>query len=151
VGSLKVRNARGEMVPLSTMISIRDVTGPAIVNHYNLYPSAELNGNTEPGTSSGQAVTIMEQVARKQLPTGMDFQWTELTLQQILAADVKQNLSDGALPPLLAFPLAVLFVFLVLSAQYESWSLPMAIMLIVPMCLLAAIAGVWLAHMDNNI
>lgn len=151
VGGLKVRNARGEMVPLSTLISIRDVTGPAIVNHYNLYPSAELNGNTEPGTSSGQAITIMEQVGRKELPTGMDFQWTELTLQQILAADVKQNLSDGALPPLLAFPLAVLFVFLVLSAQYESWSLPLSIMLIVPMCLLAAIAGVWLARMDNNI
>ena len=81
----------------------------------------------------------------------MGFEWTELTYQQVLAADFMKNLKEGALPPLLAFPLCVLFVFLVLSAQYESWSLPMAILLIVPMCLLAAITGVWLARLDNNI
>jgi multidrug efflux pump len=151
VGSLKVRNAKGEMVPLSTMITIKNIGGPAIVNHYNLYPSAEINGNTRPGTSSGQAVTLMDGVAGRELPSSMGFEWTELTLQQILAADVARNLAEGALPPALAFPLAVLFVFLVLSAQYESWSLPLAIILIVPMCLLAAITGVWLARLDNNI
>jgi multidrug efflux pump len=151
VGNLKVRNAKGEMVPLSTMIAIQDVSGPAIVNHYNLYPSAEINGSTTAGTSSGQAIALMEQVARRELPSSMGFEWTELTYQQILAANIVQNLSEGALPAVLAFPLAVVFVFLVLSAQYESWSLPMAIILIVPMCLLAAISGVWLARMDNNI
>jgi multidrug efflux pump len=151
VASLKVRNLKGDMVPLGTMITVKDVSGPAIVNHYNSYPSAEVNGNTAPGTSSGQAISLMNQVAKKELPAAMGFEWTELTYQQVIAADFAQNLSDGALPPVLAFPLAVLFVFLVLSAQYESWSLPFAIVLIVPMCLLAAILGVWLAKMDNNI
>jgi multidrug efflux pump len=151
VGSLKVRNGKGEMVPLSTMITIKDISGPAIVNHYNSYPSAEINGSTKPGTSSGQAVSLMDQVARQELPSGMGFEWTELTYQQILAADIAQNFNDGALPAVLAFPLAVLFVFLVLSAQYESWSLPLAIVLVVPMCMLAAILGIWLARLDNNI
>jgi multidrug efflux pump len=151
VGSLKVRNKDGEMVPLSTIITIKDVSGPAVVNHYNSYPSAEVNGNTTPGTSSGQAITLMDQVAKAELPVGMGFEWTELTFQQVIAADFAQNLADGALPAVLAFPLAVLFVFLVLSAQYESWSLPFAIILIVPMCMLAAILGIWLARMDNNI
>jgi multidrug efflux pump len=93
----------------------------------------------------------MERVASRELPSGMGFEWTELTFQQVLAADVVENLKSGALPPVLAFPLAVLFVLLVLAAQYESWSLPLAILLIVPMCLLAAITGVWMAKMDNNI
>jgi multidrug efflux pump subunit AcrB len=93
----------------------------------------------------------MDRVAGKELPAGMGFEWTELTYQQILAADIAQNFNDGALPAVLAFPLAVLFVFLVLSAQYESWSMPLAIVLVVPMCLLAAIVGVWLARLDNNI
>jgi multidrug efflux pump len=93
----------------------------------------------------------MEQLARRELPPGMGFEWTELTYQQVLAADVAENLKSGKLPPVLAFPLAVLFVLLVLAAQYESWSLPFSILLIVPMCLLAAITGVWMAKMDNNI
>jgi len=139
------------MVPLETMITVRDVAGPAIVNHYNSAPSAEVSGNTAPGTSSGQAVALMDQIARQELPMGMDKEWTELTYQQVRAADIAQNLKDGALPPVLAFPLAVVFVFLVLAAQYESWSLPLAIILIVPMCLLAAIGGIWLVGMDNNI
>jgi multidrug efflux pump len=143
VGKLQVRNAAGEMVPLSTMITVKDVTGPAIVNHYNSKPSAEVSGGTAPGVSSGQAVALMEQVARQELPAGMGYQWTELTYQQIEAG--KDLLTK------LVFPLAVVFVFLVLAAQYESWSLPLAIILIVPMCLLAAIAGIWLARMDNNI
>ncbi|MGH7225884.1 MAG: efflux RND transporter permease subunit, partial [Gemmataceae bacterium] len=119
--------------------------------HYNLKPSAEIAGNTAPGIGSGQGIALMEKVARRELPAGMGFEWTELTYQQVLAADVAENLSSGALPPILAFPLAVLFVLLVLSAQYESWSLPLAILLIVPMCLLAAIMGVWMARLDNNI
>ncbi len=151
VGKLKVRNVNGDMVPLSTMISIKDKPGPSIVNHYNLYPSAEISGNTAPGTSSGQGIALMEQLAHRELPLGMGFEWTELTYQQVLAADVAENLKSGALPPMLAFPLAVLFVLLVLAAQYESWSLPLVILLIVPMCLLAAITGVWMAKMDNNI
>ncbi len=143
VGRLQVRNADGDLVPLSTMIAIRDTTGPAIVNHYNMYPSAEINGNLAPGTSSGQAIAMMERLAGQELPRGIKFEWTELTYQQIEAG--KDLLTK------LIFPLAVLFVFLVLAAQYESWSLPLAIILIVPMCLLAAIAGVWLVGLDNNI
>lgn len=143
VGKLRVRNAAGDMVPLETMITVRDVAGPAIVNHYNSKPSAEISGNPAPGFSSGQATSVMEQISRQELPIGMGFEWTELTYQEIEAG--KDILTK------LVFPLAVVFVFLVLAAQYESWSLPMAIILIVPMCLLAAIAGIWIARMDNNI
>jgi multidrug efflux pump len=143
VGKLRVRNAEGDMVPLETMITVRDVAGPAIVNHYNSKPSAEISGNTAPGVSSGQAIGLMEQICKKELPVGMGYEWTELTYQQIEAG--KDLLTK------LVFPLAVVFVFLVLAAQYESWSLPMAIILIVPMCLLAAISGLWLMRMDNNI
>ena len=100
-------------------------TGPPIVNHYNLYPSAELNGATVPGVSSGQAIEIMDGLGSSSLPATMGFAWTELTLQQILASE--------DLLTKLAFPLGVLFVFLVLSPQYESWTLPVAIILIVPM------------------
>lgn len=143
VGKLRVRNSAGDMVPLETMITVRDVAGPAIVNHYNSKPSAEITGGTAPGTSSGQAIALMDEICRQELPTGMGFEWTELTYQQIEAG--KDLLTK------LVFPLAVVFVFLVLAAQYESWSLPLAIILIVPMCLLAAITGIWLAKMDNNI
>ena len=143
VGRLRVRNASGKMVPLETVTTIRNVTGPAIVNHYNSKPSAEISGNTAPGVSSGQAIGLMERISRQELPAGMGSEWTELTFQQIEAG--KDLLTK------LVFPLAVVFVFLVLAAQYESWSLPVAIILIVPMCLLAAIAGIWLAKMDNNI
>jgi multidrug efflux pump len=143
IGRLEVRNASGDRVPLSALLIVHNVTGPAIVNHYNLYPSAEITGNTMAGTSSGQAITIMDALAQKELPRGMAMEWTELTLQQILAG--KDLLTK------LVFPLAVLFVFLTLAAQYESWSLPMAIILIVPMCLFAAITGVWLTGLDNNI
>ncbi|MCC7476692.1 MAG: efflux RND transporter permease subunit [Pirellulales bacterium] len=143
IGNLEVRNAGGQRVPLRTLTTVRYDSGPAIVNHYNLYPSAEINGSTAPGVSSGQAIEIMEGLAATALPSTMGFEWTELTLQQILAS--KDLLTK------LAFPLAVVFVFLVLSAQYESWSLPLSIILIVPMCLLAAITGVWLAALNNDI
>ncbi|HEV2945749.1 MAG TPA: efflux RND transporter permease subunit [Gemmataceae bacterium] len=143
IGNLEVRNGKGDRVPLRSLIKVRYDSGPAVVNHYNLYPSAEINGSTAPGVSSGQAITIMDRLGNTELPSTMGYEWTELTYQQILAS--KDILTK------LAFPLAVVFVLLVLSAQYESWSLPLSIILIVPMCLLAAITGVWLARMDNNI
>ena len=147
IGRLEVRNAAGTMVPLSTLCSIRDTSGAAIVTRYNLYPAADITGGTLPGTSSGEAIELMEFLAapppagRGVLPPGMDIEWTELALQQILAGDTA----------VFVFALGTLFVFLVLAAQYESWSLPLAVILIVPMCLLAAIAGVWIAGLANTI
>jgi multidrug efflux pump len=141
IGQLKVRNRDGAMVPLSTLVSVRDTTGPAIVNRYNMFPSAEIAGGTAPGVSSGQAIALMETLAGTELPTTMSFEWTELTLQQILAGSTA----------VFVFILGAVLVFMVLAGQYESWSLPGAIILIVPMCLLAAIAGVWVVGADNNI
>jgi multidrug efflux pump len=143
LSSLQVRNKFGDMVGLDAFIKDEPNTGPAIVNRYNMFPSAELSGATEPGTSSGDAIRIMNSLKNKALPTGMSFEWTELTFQEIEA-------SKDPLSPWI-FPLSVLFVFLVLSAQYESWSLPFAIILIVPMCILAAYVGIWLVGLDNNI
>jgi multidrug efflux pump len=141
IGQLYTRNNKDQMVPLGTLLDIREINGPDKVMHYNIYPSAEINGNTLPGVSSGQAIQVMEQVAKENLPSQFGFEWTELTLQQILAGNSAVYI----------FPLCVLFVFLVLAAQYESWALPLAIILIVPMCLFAAISGVLLRSMDNNI
>jgi multidrug efflux pump len=140
---VEVRNAEGNRVPMRTLVKVRNTAGPAVVNHYNLYPSAEINGNTAPGVSSGQAVAIVDQFAGDFLPSTMGYDWTELTYQQILAG--KDVLTK------LVFPLAVVFVLLVLAAQYESWSLPVAIILIVPMCMLAALTGVYMMKLDNNI
>ncbi len=141
IGQLKTRNADGEMVPLASVMDVREITGPDKVVRYNLYPAAEINGNTLPGVSTGQAVETMERVADQALPASMGYEWTELTLQQILAGNTAVWI----------FPLCVLFVFLTLAAQYESWSLPLAVILIVPLCLLSAIGGVWLRHYDNNV
>ncbi len=141
IGQLYTRNNKNQMVPLGTLLDIQEINGPDKVMHYNIYPSAEINGNTLPGVSSGQAIQVMEQLAKENLPSQFGFEWTELTLQQILAGNSSVYI----------FPLCVLFVFLVLAAQYESWSLPLAIILIVPMCLFAAISGVSLRSMDNNI
>jgi len=141
IGKLEVRNRDGQMVPLAALLSVRDSAGPAIVNRYNMYPSAEINGNTAPGVSSGQAIAIMDSLGKSELPPGFGFEWTELTLQQILAGNTA----------IFVFALGTVLVFLVLAAQYESWSLPLAIILIVPMCLLAAITGVWAVGSDNNI
>jgi multidrug efflux pump len=141
IGQLKVRNRDGAMVPLATLVHVHDTTGPAIVNRYNMFPSAEIAGSTAPGVSSGQAIATMEALATKELPPTMSFEWTELTLQQILAGNTA----------VFVFILGAILVFMVLSAQYESWSLPGAIIMIVPMCLLAAIAGVAVVRSDNNI
>jgi multidrug efflux pump len=143
IGKLEVRNGNGDRVPLRTLVNIHNDSGPAVVNHYNLYPSAEINGNPAPGVSSGQAIVVMDKLANDQLPSTMGYEWTELTLQQLLAE--KDVLTK------LVFPLAVVFVFLVLSAQYESWSLPLSIILIVPMCILAAVVGIWIERLDINI
>jgi len=141
IGQLYTRNNKNQMVPLGTLLDIQEINGPDKVMHYNIYPSAEISGNTLPGVSSGQAIQVMDQLAKENLPSQFGFEWTELTLQQILAGNSSVYI----------FPLCVLFVFLVLAAQYESWSLPLAIILIVPMCLFAAISGVFLRSMDNNI
>jgi multidrug efflux pump len=138
---LKTRNAQGQMVPLGSFVTVQQGAGPDRVQHYNGYPTAEINGGPAPGFSSGQAQAAMEKLAKDNLPNGFSFEWTELTYQQILAGNTA----------ILVFPLCVLLVFLVLSSLYESWSLPLAVILIVPMVLLSAIAGVWLSGGDNNI
>ena len=143
IGRLEVRNAAGSRVPLATLIRVKNTAGPAIVNHYQLHPSAELTGILAPGVSSRQGIDVMASVARNHLPTTMGYEWTELSYQELEA--------EKDLLGKLVFPLAVLFVFMVLAAQYESWSLPLAILLIVPMCLLSALLGLWLVRLDNNI
>ncbi|WP_442499514.1 efflux RND transporter permease subunit [Methylobacter sp. sgz302048] len=141
IAELKTRNQQGGMVPLGSLVNVKEITGPDKITRYNMYPAAEINGGTLPGVSSGQAIDIMSQLMKAELPPGFDFEWTELSLQQVLAGNVA----------LLVFPLSVIFVFLALAAQYESWSLPFAVILIVPMCILSSMTGVWLSHMDNNI
>jgi hydrophobe/amphiphile efflux-1 (HAE1) family protein len=141
IAQLKVRNDHGEMVPLGSVMSVKQSFGPDQVTHYNAYPSADINGSAVPGVSAGEAVRVMEQLAAETLPNGVGFEWTELTYQQKLAGNTA----------VFVFPLCVLLVFLVLAAQYESWSLPLVIILIVPMCLLSAIAGVWVTRGDNNV
>jgi multidrug efflux pump len=143
VGKLKVRNFAGLMVPLSTLVTVRDVSGPSIVNHFNMYPSADISGNPAPGTGSDEALRILEKLAASELPVTMGSEWTEIAYQQVEAS--KDLLSK------LIFPVAIMFVFLVLAAQYESWSLPLAIMLIVPMCLFSALAGLWMKKLDLNL
>jgi len=138
---LRVRNTRGDTVPLGSFTTVRDISGPYRVPRYNLYPAAELDGNAAPGYSQGQAIEIMEKLARETLPAGFTFEWTGLALQQIKAGSTA----------IFAFTLAVVFVFLVLAAQYESLTLPLAVIMIVPMCLVAAISGVVLRGQDNNI
>jgi multidrug efflux pump len=140
---LEVRNAAGARVPLSTLVTVRETSGPPIVNHYNLYPSAEINGVPAPGVSSTETIETMDRLAKDNLPSVLGMEWTELSLQEILAS--KDLLTK------LVFPLAILFVFLVLAAQYESWSLPLAILLIVPLCVLASLLGVRSVGLDNNI
>jgi multidrug efflux pump len=139
--ALQTRNAEGAMVPLGSVLTVNPTHGPDRVTRYNGYPAAEVNGAPGPGASSDQAMAAIGEAATRELPPGMKYEWTDLTYQQILAGDVSRYV----------FPLCVLLVFLVLAAQYESWSLPLSVILIVPMCLLAAIAGVWLDGSDNNI
>ncbi|MCC2956823.1 efflux RND transporter permease subunit [Massilia sp. IC2-477] len=141
IAQLKVRNDKGEMIPLSSLMQVKDSYGPDRVQRYNNYVAADLNGGAAPGVSSGQAQAIMEQLAKETLPKGIAYEWTELTYQEILAGNTM----------IYVFPLCVLLVFLVLAAQYESWTLPLAVILIVPMSILCALVGVKLSGGDNNI
>ncbi|NWL76885.1 multidrug efflux RND transporter permease subunit [Pseudomonas taiwanensis] len=141
IGQLKVRNNRGEMIPLSTFVKVENSAGPDRVMHYNGFITAEINGAAAPGYSSGQAEAAIEKLLKEELPNGMTFEWTDLTFQQILAGNTA----------VFIFPLCVLLAFLVLAAQYESWSMPLAVILIVPTVLFSAITGVILAGSDNNI
>ncbi|HVI31575.1 efflux RND transporter permease subunit [Phenylobacterium sp.] len=138
---LQTRNGAGQMIPLGAFVRLEQTTGPDRVPHYNGYLSAEINGGAAPGFSSGQAEKAMERIASETLPNGMSWEWTDLTYQQILAGNTA----------IYIFPLCVLLAFLVLAAQYESWTLPLVVILIVPMCLLSALVGVNLAGGDNNI
>jgi hydrophobe/amphiphile efflux-1 (HAE1) family protein len=141
IRKLQVRNAQGQMIPLATLLSVRDTSGPVMLLRYNLYSAAAITGNPAPGTSSGQAVTLMEEIARRELPREMAYEWTELAYMQ-------QQAGSSAM---FVFALAVVFVFLVLAAQYESWKLPLAVILVVPMCLLCSVAGVDMARMDVTV
>jgi multidrug efflux pump subunit AcrB len=141
ISKLKTRNNAGEMVPLGSLVKLRQTTGPDRVVRHNLYPTAELFGATPPGVSTGQAIAKMEALAGKVLPPGISYEWTEI-------AYLETTDSGSAA---IIFLLAILFVFLLLTAQYESWGLPLAVVLTVPLCLAGAIWGIYLRGMDNNI
>jgi multidrug efflux pump len=141
VTRLKTRNDKGQMVPLGALVKVTETHGPARAMRYNGYPAAEINGAPAPGFSSGQAEALISKITSDTLPKGLASEWTELTYQRILAGNTAVYI----------YPLCILLVFLVLAAQYESFRLPLAIILIVPMCLLFAITGVWLKGSDNNI
>jgi multidrug efflux pump len=138
---LKTRNNSGRMVPLGSVATVKEVSGADKITHYNMFPAADLSGQPAPGASTGDALAAVERLAKEILPTSFTTDWTEIALQQKLAGNSAAYI----------FPLCVLFVFLLLSALYESWALPLAIILIVPMCLFSSIYGVWLRSMENNI
>ncbi|WP_104662676.1 efflux RND transporter permease subunit [Ensifer adhaerens] len=141
IGKLKVRSQSGEMIPLSALLKVEQTVGAERAIRYNGFLSADINGGPAPGFSSGQAQEAIERIAAETLPPGIGYEWTDLTYQQILAGN------SG----ILVFPLALLLVYLVLAAQYESLTLPIAIILIVPMGIMAALVGVWLTGGDNNV
>lgn len=141
IGLLKVRSNKGDMIPLNAFITLTEGSGPDRVIRYNGFPSADISGGPAPGYSSGQATDAIEKILRETLPEGMVYEWTDLVYQEKQAGN----------SALYIFPLAVLLAFLILAAQYNSWSLPFAVLLIAPMALLSAISGVWLSGGDNNI
>ncbi|MEO6005791.1 MAG: efflux RND transporter permease subunit [Opitutus sp.] len=138
---LKTRNNAGQLVPLGSVVTVKETYGPDRVVRYNGYPAAEINGAAAPGFSSGQAEAIMEKIAKENLPKGMVLDWTELTFQKIVAGNTG----------VLVFPLSIVLVFLVLAAQYESFRLPFAVILIVPMALFSAMLGLWVTRGENNV
>lgn len=141
IARLRTRSATGAMVPLGSLVAIQRTSGPDRLVRHNLYLAAEVQGSTAPGVSSGAGQAKMAELAHSSLPRGLDFEWTEIAYQE-------QHAGKAGI---LIFPLSVLFVFLLLTAQYESWSLPLAIILIVPLCILFALLGIWVRGMDNNI
>jgi multidrug efflux pump subunit AcrB len=138
---IKIRGRDGGMVPLGALAEVKEAPGPVMVARYNMYPAAAVNGDPAPGFSSGQAIDAMGRWVQDNLPQSMRYEWTELALLQL----------QTGVTAMLVFVLAVVLVFLVLAAQYESWSLPLAVILVVPMCLLCSVAGVAFARMDINI
>ncbi|MGV8134497.1 MAG: efflux RND transporter permease subunit [Mangrovibacterium sp.] len=140
INRIRVRNNQGEMVPMGTLGTFRDMAGPSNVPRYNLYPAIAVTGSVKPGYSSGEAIAAMERLADEVLPDGISYEWTELAYQE-------KQIGNTAI---IVFMLAVLFVFLVLAGLYESWVLPLAVILIVPMCLLSALIGVDITGLDNN-
>ena len=141
IAQLKVRNNKGEMIPLSSLMRVKDSYGPDRVQRYNAYVAAEINGGAAPGVSTGEAQAEMTKIVNEVLPKGIGYEWTELVYQDILSGNTM----------IYVFPLCVLLVFLVLAAQYESWTLPLAVILIVPMSIFCALVGVKLTHGDNNV
>jgi multidrug efflux pump len=138
---LQVRNSRGAMVPIGSLANQCEVNGPLVLTRYNMYPAAAINGTSAPDVSSGQAIDLLQRLAKQELPKNMEYEWTDMSYLELLAGNTA----------MIIFAFAVVMVFLVLAAQYESWSLPLAVILVVPMCLLSAIRGVNIAHMDINI
>ena len=141
IGNIQLPNRTGQMVPLRTVLRVSDTSGPLLLMRYNMYSATAITGNVAPGASSGQAVDLMEGIADSELRPAMACDWTELTYMQLQAGSTAMYV----------FGLAVVFVFLLLAAQYESWKLPLAVILVVPMCLLCSVAGVAMARMDVNI
>jgi multidrug efflux pump subunit AcrB len=150
VKQLKVRNDDGDMVPLGSVIDVRDSAGPVQITRYNMFPAASINGASLPGESTGDVIATMEKICDGELPRSMGYEWTELSFLQKQASRFEQ-FRDLRLNPFSAFILGAVLVFFVLSGLYESWSLPLAVVLVVPMCLLSALAGIALARMDVNI
>ncbi|MBM4104196.1 MAG: multidrug efflux RND transporter permease subunit [Planctomycetes bacterium] len=138
---LEVRNMHGQMLPLRTLLTVRDIVGPQLVTHYNLYPSTTITGSPNPGFSSGQAITEMEKLCKETLPANIGYEWSGMSYQEIRAGNQAPKI----------FMIAALFAFLFLAAQYESWSTPLAIVFAVPLALLGAVAFTWARHYDNNI
>jgi multidrug efflux pump len=141
IGQLQVRNNQGQMIRLATLLDVSSTSGPVMVMRYNMYSSTAITGNPAPGTSSGEAIALLQEIAEKELPRSMAYDWTELAYMQRSAGSTATG----------AFLLAVVFVFLVLAAQYESWKLPLAVIMVMPMCLLCSLVGVFLAHMDVSL
>jgi multidrug efflux pump len=141
IGRLQTRNIDGNMVPLGAMVDVQETFGPETAMRYNSFPSADINGKAAPGYSSGQAQDAITKILKETLPQGMEFEWTEMTYQQILAGNTA----------IYIFPLCLLLIFLILAAQYESLTMPLAVILIVPMSILSAMVGLWVTGADNNI
>jgi multidrug efflux pump len=141
VRKLRVRNSSGGMVPLGAVATVRETSAPLVVTRYNMYPAAAIQGSVAPGVSTGEGIDLMEALARRELPPSMAAEWTEITYIE------RMSTNTG----MVVFGFSVIFVFLVLAALYESWSLPLAVILVVPMCVLSSIAGVWWMKMDINV
>jgi multidrug efflux pump len=138
---LRVRNSTGTMVPIGAVADVKMVNGPLVLTRYNMYPAASINGNARPGVSSGRAIEVMSDLARQELPKSMSFEWTELAYLELQAGNTA----------MIVFAFSIVMVFLVLAAQFESWSMPLAVILSVPLCILGALIGVNAAGMDINI